>query len=155
MRCMDRSCKDARMAKAEQELLEVAGFEVGVTKLELVRYYLDVADGALRGTQRRPMVLKRYVNGAAAEPFFQKRAPEKRPSFVDIATFHYGSGRHADECVVSNAAALVWVVNLGCIELHPHAVRATDMEKPDELRIDLDPVPGVQWPQILDVAKVA
>jgi bifunctional non-homologous end joining protein LigD len=165
---MERSCKDASMAKAKQELLEVAGFEVavsnpdkiyfpdaGITKLELVRYYLDVADGALRGTQRRPMVLKRYVNGAAAEPFFQKRAPEKRPPFVDIATFHYGSGRHADECVVSNAAALVWVVNLGCIELHPHAVRATDMEKPDELRIDLDPVPGVQWPQILDVAKVA
>ncbi|MEO8842463.1 MAG: DNA primase small subunit domain-containing protein [Kofleriaceae bacterium] len=156
------------MAKATQELLEVAGFEVavsnpekiyfpelGITKLELVRYYLDVAEGALRGTQRRPMVLKRYVNGAAAEPFFQKRAPAKRPPFVDIATFHYGSGRHADECVVSNAAALVWVVNLGCIELHPHAVRATDMEQPDELRIDLDPVPGVPWPQILDVAKVA
>jgi bifunctional non-homologous end joining protein LigD len=156
------------MAKAAQHMVSAAGFEVGVsnpekvyfpeagiTKRELVQYYLDVAEAALRGVQRRPMVLKRYVNGAAAEPFFQKRAPAKRPPFIDIATFHYGSGRHADECVVSNAAALVWVVNLGCIELHPHAVRATDMEKPDELRIDLDPVPGVAWPQIVAVANVA
>jgi bifunctional non-homologous end joining protein LigD len=156
------------MAKAAQHVIEVAGYEVGVsnpdkiyfpdagiTKLELVQYYLDVAAGALRGTQRRPMVLKRYVHGQGKEPFFQKRAPEKRPPFIDIATFHYGSGRHADECVVSNEAALVWVVNLGCIELHPHAVRMTDMEKPDELRIDLDPVPGIAWPQIRDVARVA
>ena len=160
------------MAKAAQHMaqhmIEVAGYEVGVsnpdkiyfpdagiTKLELVNYYLSVAAPALLGIQRRPMVLKRYVNGQGKEPFFQKRAPDKRPPFIDIATFHYGSGRHADECVVSNAAALVWVVNLGCIELHPHAVRMTDMEKPDELRIDLDPVPGVEWPQIRDVAKVA
>ena len=156
------------MAKAAQHLIAVAGYEVGVsnpdkiyfpdagiTKLELVDYYLSVAPPALRGIQRRPMVLKRYVHGQGKEPFFQKRAPQKRPPFVDIATFHYGSGRHADECVVSNEAALVWVVNLGCIELHPHAVRMTDMEKPDELRIDLDPVPGVEWPQIRDVARVA
>ncbi len=156
------------MAKAKQELLELAGFEVGVsnpdkvyfpqagiTKLELVRYYLAVADGALRGIARRPMILKRYVNGAAGEPFYQKRAPDKRPPFIDIATFTFPSGRHADEIVVNNTAALVYVVNLGCIELHPHAVRSEDMDRPDELRIDLDPVPGVGWPQIVDVAKVA
>jgi DNA ligase D len=165
MRCLARSCKDLGVAK---ELIEVAGYEVavsnpeklyfpeaGITKLELVRYYLAVADGALRGLARRPMMLKRYVNGAAAEPFYQKRAPANRPPFVEIATFHYRSGRHADECVVNNAAALVWVVNLGCIELHPHAVRMSDMDKPDELRIDLDPVPGVPWSQIVEVAKVA
>ena len=155
------------MAKAKQELLEVAGFEVGVsnpdkiyfpeigvTKLELVRYYLDVADGALRGTQRRPMVLKRYVNGAAAEPFFQKRAPEKRPPFVDIATFHYGSGRHADECVVSNAAALVWVANLACIELHTWHSRVPEIERPDYLLIDLDPTSDGQWSYVRQIALV-
>src|SRR5262249_6796508 len=122
---------------------------------ELVRYYIAVAEGALRGIARRPMILKRYVGGAAAEPFYQKRAPEKRPPFVDLATFTFPSGRHADEVVANNAAALVWVVNLGCIELHPHAVRSEDMDRPDELRIDLDPVPGVEWPQIVEVAKVA
>ena len=156
------------MAKAKQELFHVAGYEVAVsnpdkiyfpagqiTKRELVQYYLAVADGALRGVARRPMVLKRYVNGAATEPFYQKRAPEKHPEFVDIATFTFPSGRFANECVVNNAAALVWVVNLGCIELHPHAVRVEDMDRPDELRIDLDPVPGVPWLQIVDVAKVA
>ncbi|CAN5500519.1 hypothetical protein BH11MYX1_BH11MYX1_40080 [soil metagenome] len=150
------------MAKATQELFEVAGYEValsnpdkvyfpaaGITKRELAQYYLAVAEGALRGVQRRPMVLKRYVNGAAAEPFFQKRAPAKRPPFIGIATFTFPSGRHADECVISNAAGFVWMVSLGCIELHPHAVRETEMDKPDELRIDLDPVPGVAWPQIL------
>ena len=156
------------MAKATQELLQLGDFEVavsnpgkvyfpqaGITKLELVRYYLSVLDGALRGVARRPMILKRYVNGAAGEPFYQKRAPDKRPPFIDIATFTFPSGRHADEIVVNNAAALVYVVNLGCIELHPHAVRSEDMDRPDELRIDLDPVPGVTWPQIVDVAKVA
>jgi DNA ligase D-like protein (predicted polymerase) len=151
-----------------QARLELDGFEVGIsnpdkvyfpdagiTKLELVRYYLAVAEGALRGVANRPMVLKRYVEGAAGEPFYQKRAPKNHPPFVGIATFRFPSGRHADECVVDNTAALAWVVNLGCIELHPHAVRVTDMDKPDELRIDLDPVPGVQWPQILEVANVA
>jgi len=149
-------------------MLEVAGHEVavsnpekvyfpkaGITKLELVQYYLAVAEGALRAVARRPMVMKRYVNGAEGEPFYQKRAPDKRPPFVDIATFTFPSGRHADEIVCNNAATLVYVVNLGCIELHPHAVRADDMDRPDELRIDLDPVPGVAWSQILDVAKVA
>jgi bifunctional non-homologous end joining protein LigD len=156
------------MAKPAQARLELDGFEVGIsnpekiyfpdagiTKLELVRYYLAVAEGALRGVANRPMVLKRYVEGAAGEPFYQKRAPKNHPPFVGIATFRFPSGRHADECVVNNTAALAWVVNLGCIELHPHAVRATDMDRPDELRIDLDPVPGVPWAQILDVAKVA
>jgi len=156
------------MPKPAQERLELGGFEVGIsnpekvyfpdagiTKLELVRYYLSVADGALRGVANRPMVLKRYVDGAAGEPFYQKRAPKNHPPFVGIATFRFPSGRHADECVVDNPAALAWVVNLGCIELHPHAVRATDMDRPDELRIDLDPVPGVTWPQILEVARIA
>ncbi|MFT3697285.1 MAG: ATP-dependent DNA ligase [Kofleriaceae bacterium] len=156
------------MAKAETETIRVGEYDVplsnpakvyfadaGITKLDLANYYLAVSDGALRGVQRRPMVLKRYVNGQAAEPFYQKRAPAKRPPYIGIATFHYGSGRHADECVVSHAAGFVWLVSLGCIELHPHAVRETDMDKPDELRIDLDPVPGVPWSQILDVARVA
>ena len=129
--------------------------EAKISKLELVQYYLQVAPGALRGVARRPMVLKRYVDGAAGEPFFQKRAPEKRPDFVEVATFEYPSGGVAHEVVVNNEAALAWVVNLGCIELHPHAVRASDMERPDELRIDLDPVPGVAWPQIVEVARVA
>ncbi len=156
------------MAKAAQEMFQVAGYDValsnpdkiyfpeaGITKRDLAQYYLSVSEGALRGVQRRPMVLKRYVNGAAAEPFFQKRAPVKHPDFIGIATFTFPSGRHADECVVSNAAGLVWMVSLGCIELHPHAVRETDMDRPDELRIDLDPVPGVAWPQIVEVAAVA
>jgi len=156
------------MAKTKQVVLALAGHEVtlsnpekiyfpkvGITKRELVDYYLAVQDGVLRALARRPMILKRYVNGAEAEPFYQKRAPAKRPPWLDIATFDYRSGRHADEIVVNHAASLVYVVNLGCIELHPHAVRAEDMERPDELRIDLDPVPGVPWSQIVEVAKVA
>ena len=156
------------MAKARKEVLDVAGHEVavsnpekvyfpkaGITKLEVVQYYLAVEEAVLRAVARRPMNLKRYVNGAEGEPFYQKRAPEKRPPYVDIATFRFPSGRHADEIVVNNAAALVYMVNLGCIELHPHAVRSEDMDRPDELRIDLDPVPGVGWAQIVEVAKVA
>src|SRR5678815_1509012 len=157
----------AQMAKAEQDILELAGHEVklsnpdkvyfpsaGITKRELVDYYLAVQEGVLRALARRPMILKRYVNGAAGEPFYQKRAPVKRPPWLDIATFTFPSGRSADEIVVNHAASLVYVVNLGCIELHPHAVRSDDMDRPDELRIDLDPVPGVHWPQIVEVAKV-
>ncbi len=156
------------MAKAKQEVLDLDGCEVvvsnpdkmyfakaGITKLELVRYYLDVAEGVLRAMARRPMVLKRYVNGAEAEPFYQKRAPDPRPPYVDIATFTFPSGRHADEIVINNRAALAYVVNLGSIELHPHAVRAENMDCPDELRIDLDPVPGIGWPQIVEVARIA
>lgn len=127
----------------------------GITKLDIVRYYLDVADGALRGAGGRPMVLKRFVKGIDAEPFFQKRVDEKHPDYIDTATLHYASGRSAEEAVVRNAAGLAWVANLGCLDLNPHPVRAEDLEHPDELRIDLDPMPGVDWSQIVDVAFVA
>ncbi len=127
---------------------------VGLSKLDLVHYYLSVADGALAGVVDRPMVLKRFVRGIDEEAFFQKRAPEKRPGWVDVAELHYASGRSAAEAVLRDAAGLAWVVNLGCIDLNPHAVRADDLEHPDELRIDLDPVPGVPWPQVLQVAQV-
>jgi bifunctional non-homologous end joining protein LigD len=129
--------------------------EAGHTKLDLVRYYLAVADGALRGAGGRPMALKRFVDGASGDFFFQKRAPENRPDFLRVATLSFPSGRTADEIVVDDAAGLAWVVNLGCIDLNPHPVRADDLDHPDELRIDLDPVPGVPWSQIRDVALVA
>lgn len=129
--------------------------EPGVTKLDLVRYYLAVAEGALRGAGGRPMVLKRFPKGINAEPFFQKRVPENHPPFIDTATLHYSSGTSAEEAVVRDAAGLAWVVNLGCLDLNPHPVRAEDLDHPDELRIDLDPMPGVDWPQIVDVAYVA
>ncbi len=129
--------------------------EAGHTKLDLVRYYLAVADGALRGVRGRPMALKRFVDGAAGDFFFQKRAPENRPDFLRVATLSFPSGRTADEIVVDDAAGLAWVVNLGCIDLNPHPVRADDLDHPDELRIDLDPVPGVPWSQIREVALVA
>jgi bifunctional non-homologous end joining protein LigD len=127
----------------------------GYTKLDLIRYYLAVADGALRGVAGRPMALKRFVNGAEAEPFFQKRAPGNRPDWIETAELRFPSGRTADEVVLGDAAGLVWVVNLGCIDLNPHPVRADDLDHPDELRVDLDPVPGVEWPQIIQVALVA
>ncbi|MDF5757122.1 non-homologous end-joining DNA ligase [Spongiactinospora sp. TRM90649] len=127
----------------------------GHTKLDLVRYYLDVAEGALRGVDGRPMILKRFVRGIGAEAFFQKRAPDKRPDWIEVAGLRYPSGRTADEVVVRDAAQLAWIVNLGCVDLNPHPVRAGDLDHPDELRIDLDPVPGVEWPQIVDVALVA
>src|SRR6516162_8294302 len=151
-----------------KQIVEVAGRTVavsnpdkvffpaaGVTKLDMVRYYLSVAEGALRGVAGRPMVLKRFVHGADGEPFFQKRAPDKRPDWVPTVTLSFPSGRTADEIVVSDAAQLAWVVNLGCIDLNPHPVRAADLDHPDELRVDLDPVPGIGWPQIRDVAMVA
>jgi DNA ligase D-like protein (predicted polymerase) len=121
----------------------------------MVRYYLSVAPGALGGVAGRPMALKRFVNGAESEPFFQKRAPEKRPDWIETVELRFPSGRTADEVVVSDEAALAWVINLGCIDLNPHPVRAVDLDHPDELRVDLDPVPGVEWPQIRDVALVA
>jgi bifunctional non-homologous end joining protein LigD len=127
----------------------------GHTKLDMIRYYLAVAHGALRGAGGRPMALKRFVNGAESEPFFQKRAPEKRPDWIETARLSFPSGRTADEVVLRDAAGLVWVVNLGCIDLNPHPVLATDLDHPDELRVDLDPVPGVRWPQIVSVALVA
>ena len=155
------------MAEPKQ-VFELAGREVavsnpskvffpgaGVTKLDMVRYYLSVAPGALGGVAGRPMALKRFVNGAESEPFFQKRAPDKRPDWIETVELRFPSGRTADEVVVSDEAALAWVINLGCIDLNPHPVRARDLDHPDELRVDLDPVPGVQWPQIRDVALVA
>jgi len=150
-----------------KEVLDVAGREViitnpdkvffphtGHTKLDLVRYYLAVSDGALRGVAGRPMALKRFVNGAEGEFFFQKRAPTSRPDWIETVELSFPSGRTADEIVVRDPAQLVWVVNLGCIDLNPHPVRAADLDHPDELRIDLDPLPGVSWSQIRDVAVV-
>ncbi len=151
-----------------KEIIEVSGRTVAVshpdkvyfprtghTKLDLVRYYLSVADGALRGVTGRPMVLKRFVNGAEGEPFFQKRAPTSRPDWIETVVLKFPSGRSAEEIVLDDAAGLAWVANLGCIDLNPHPVRAADLDHPDELRVDLDPVPGVDWAQIVRVALVA
>ncbi len=125
-----------------------------VRKLDLVNYYLAVAEGALRGAGGRPCVLVRYPNGIGEEFFFQKRAPAKRPDWLDIASIRFPSGRSADEVVPRHPADLAWMANLACLELHPHPVRADDLEHPDELRIDLDPVPGIEWPQIREVARI-
>ena len=129
--------------------------EAGLTKLDLVNYYVAVAEGALRGAGGRPCVLVRYPDGVGGEFFFQKRAPANRPEWVEVSTIRFPSGRTAEEVVPRDAATLAWMANLGCLELHPHPVRADDLEHPDELRVDLDPVPGVEWPQIRDVALVA
>jgi bifunctional non-homologous end joining protein LigD len=126
----------------------------GHTKIDLVNYYLAVAEGAVRGAYGRPMALKRFVNGAEGTPFFQKRAPESRPDWIETIELSYPSGRTADEIVVRDAAQLAWVINLGCIDLNPHPVRAEDVDHPDELRVDLDPVRGVAWPQVRAVALV-
>lgn len=126
--------------------------QVRVTKLDLVRYYLSVAAGALQGIRDRPIVLKRFVNGAEAEPFYQKRAPSDRPEWMRTVTLSFPSGRTAEEIVVDDVAGLAWIVNLGCMELHPHPVRTGDLEHPDELRIDLDPIPGVAWEDVRRVA---
>jgi bifunctional non-homologous end joining protein LigD len=127
----------------------------GHTKLDLIRYYLAVADGALRGVAGRPMILKRFVKGIEQEAIFQKRAPAKRPDWVDVAELRYASGTSAAEAVLHDAAGLVWAINLGCVDLNPHPVLADDLDHPDELRVDLDPMPGVGWRQILDTALVA
>src|SRR5438067_2510145 len=155
------------MAKeAAKEVLSLEGHEVTIThpdklyfsvqarisKLDLAHYYLSIAPGALAGIQDRPLVLKRFVNGAEGEAFYQKRAPSQRPPWLRTVTLSFPSGRTAEEIVVDDAAGLAWIVNLGCIELHPHPVRSSDLEHPDELRIDLDPVPGVTW---ADVCRVA
>jgi DNA ligase D-like protein (predicted polymerase) len=129
--------------------------DAGVTKLDLVEYYLAVADGALRGVSGRPMILKRFVKGITQEAVFQKRAPEKRPDWIDVAELKYASGTSAKEAVVHDAAGLAWAINLGCVDLNPHPVLADDLEHPDELRVDLDPMPGVGWRQIVAVALVA
>ena len=153
--------------KTEQELVDAGGREVaisnprkvlfaqpGYTKLDLVRYYLAVSDGALRGAGGRPNVLVRYPNGVGGEFFYQKRAPHARPPWIDVVTLRFPSGRTAEEVVPRDAAALAWMANLACLELHPHPVRADDLDHPDELRIDLDPVPGVEWSQVLEVAGI-
>src|SRR5262245_36818263 len=127
--------------------------EAGHTKLDLAKYYQTVAAAALRGINGRPIVLKRYVDGAQGEPFFQKRAPERRPEWVETVDLSFPSGRTAREIVVRDAAQLLWIVNLGCIDLNPHPVRAGDLEHPDELRIDLDPGPGVGWEDVRRVAR--
>jgi DNA ligase D-like protein (predicted polymerase) len=150
------------------EVLEVDGREVritnpdkvywrgpGYTKLDLVRYYLAVADGALRGAGGRPMALKRFVDGADGDFFFQKRAPDSRPDWIETVELSFPSGRTAIEVVLRDAASLAWVANLGCLDLNPHPVRAEDLDHPDELRVDLDPVPGIAWSQVRDVALVA
>src|SRR5499433_449334 len=154
------------MAKPEAEVLTIDGREVRITnpdkpyfsletklsKLDLVRYYLSVAPGALSGIRDRPIVLKRFVDGAEGQAFYQKRAPANRPEWLRTSTLSFPSGRVAEEVVVDDAAGLAWVVNLGCIELHPHPVRSGDLNHPDELRVDLDPGPGVGWDDVRRVA---
>ncbi|WP_308493086.1 non-homologous end-joining DNA ligase [Microbacterium terrisoli] len=155
------------MSGSDETHIEVAGQDVrvshpdkivfpepGLTKLGLVEYYLAVAEGALRGAGGRPLVLKRFVKGIDAEPFFQKRVPKNHPAYIDTATLRYASGTAAEEAVIRDAAGLAWIVGLGCLDLNPHAVRAEDLDHPDELRVDLDPMPGVDWSQIVDVAFV-
>jgi bifunctional non-homologous end joining protein LigD len=150
------------------ELLTVGGREVaisnpakvlfpkpGLTKLDLARYYVAVAEGALRGAGGRPNMLVRYPSGIGEEFFYQKRAPASRPGWIEVVTLRFPSGRSADEVVPRDAAALAWLANLACLELHPHPVRAEDLDHPDELRVDLDPVPGIGWPQVRQVALVA
>src|ERR1700681_4742938 len=152
---------------AEHELLTVAGREVaisnprkvlfpkpGFTKLDLARYYVTVSQGAMQGAGGRPNVLVRYPDGIEGEFFFQKRAPRSRPAWIEVVALQFPSGRSAEEVVPRDPAAFVWMANLGCLELHPHAVRADDLDHPDELRVDLDPVPGVEWPQVRKVAGV-
>ncbi|HEY5940932.1 MAG TPA: non-homologous end-joining DNA ligase [Gemmatimonadales bacterium] len=129
--------------------------ERGYTKLDLARYYLSVAEGALRGAGGRPNMLVRYPNGISEEFFYQKRAPTSRPPWIEVVSLRFPSGRSAEEVVPRDPAALVWLANLACLELHPHPVRADDLEHPDELRVDLDPVPGVTWAQVREVAHVA
>ena len=156
------------MKKAGSEVLAVAGREVvisnaakvlfpaaKITKLDVARYYIALAEGALRGAGGRPNMLVRYPNGIDGEFFYQKRAPESRPDWLEVVTLRFPSGRSAEELVPRDAAALAWMANLGCLELHPHPVRSDDLEHPDELRVDLDPVPGVKWAQVREVATVA
>src|SRR5437870_8430306 len=153
-------------AAGEQELIAIAGREIvlsnpgkvlfpkaGYTKLDLAQYYLSVADGALRAAGGRPNVLVRYPNGIDGEYFYQKRAPSSRPPWIDVVALKSPSGRTAEEVVPQDAAALLCMANLACLELHPHPVRDDDLDHPDELRVDLDPVPGVMWEQIREAAR--
>ena len=160
--------RTAKEKSPDQELVVVDGREIpisnpgkvlfpepGYTKLDLARYYLAVADGALRGAGGRPNMLVRYPNGITEEFFYQKRAPASRPDWIEVVSLRFPSGRSADEVVPRDAATLIWLANLACLELHPHPVRADDLDHPDELRVDLDPVPGVTWSQVREVAHVA
>jgi bifunctional non-homologous end joining protein LigD len=153
--------------KSDAEVVHIDGHEIsisnprkvlfpaaGYTKLDVVRYYLSVAEGALRGAGGRPNVLVRYVNGIDGEFFYQKRAPESRPDWIEVVALKFPSGREAEEIVPRSAAALAWMANLACLELHPHPVLAEDLDHPNELRVDLDPVPGVEWRQLQEVARV-
>ena len=165
---MPKSAKTGpRQESGDHELVVVNGREVaisnpgkvlfpepGYTKLDLARYYIAVAEGALRGAGGRPNMLVRYPNGITEEFFYQKRAPSSRPPWIEVVSLKFPSGRSADEVVPRDAATLVWLANLACLELHPHPVRADDLEHPDELRVDLDPVPGVPWSQVREVAHV-
>src|SRR5690349_24442658 len=164
---MPRSRPAAAKEESEAEQLVVDEREIAIsnphkvlfpkpkhTKLDLVRYYLAVAEGALRGAGGRPNMLVRYPNGIGGEFFYQKRAPESRPPWIEVVSLRFPSGRSADEVVPRGAAALAWMANLACLELHPHPVRAEDLDHPDELRVDLDPVPGVKWAQVRKVAEV-
>jgi len=163
----DRTHSLEMAAKVERVLLDIGGREVsvsnpgklyfpeaGITKLEVVRYFVAVAEGALRGAGGRPNVLVRYANGIHGEFFYQKRAPVSRPPWIEVMALQFPSGREAEEVVPRDAASLAWIANLGCLELHPHPVRAEDLEHPDELRVDLDPMPGIEWTQIQAVARV-
>src|ERR1041384_1154801 len=164
---MAKSRRSTTSKGSEPEQLVVGGRDVAITnpgkvlfpgpkytKRDLVNYYLAVADGALRGAGNRPNVLVRYPNGIKGEFFYQKRAPESRPDWIDVVELSFPSGRTAEEVVPRDAAALAWMANLACLELHPHPVVVSDMDHPNELRVDLDPVPGVKWPQIRAVAEV-
>jgi DNA ligase D-like protein (predicted polymerase) len=155
-------------SSAESTTRNIGGYEVTIsnpgkvlfpkpkyTKLDLVNYYVAVSEGALRGAGGRPNMLVRFPNGIGAPSFYQKRAPEARPPWIEVVTLRFPSGRTADEVVPRDAASLVWLANLACLELHPHPVRAEDLDHPDELRVDLDPVPGIKWPQVREVAQVA
>ena len=153
---------------AESTIRNISGLDVTIsnptkvlfpkpkyTKLDLVNYYVAVAEGALRGAGGRPNMLVRFPNGIGAPSFYQKRAPESRPPWIEVVTLRFPSGRTADEVVPRDAASLAWLANLACLELHPHPVRADDLDHPDELRVDLDPVPGIKWPQVRQVAEIA
>src|SRR6516164_6962051 len=166
MRPANDSLSVVKKKEATDEVLLINGHDVRVThpdklyfssqtkltKLDLVSYYLSVAPGALAGIRDRPLVLKRYVDGAEGEAFYQKRAPVQHPLWLRTITLAFPSGRTAEEIVVDDAAGLAWIVNLGCIELHPHPVRSGDLDHPDELRVDLDPGPGISWDDVRTVA---
>jgi bifunctional non-homologous end joining protein LigD len=143
-------CREVPISNPDKVLFP----QLGHTKLDLARYYMSVADGALRGAGGRPNMLVRYPDGVEAEHFYQKRAPKSRPPWIEVAELHFPSGRVAQEIVPRDAAALAWLANLACLELHPHPVRAEDLDHPDELRVDLDPVPGVKWHQVREVTAV-